>query len=515
VSLNLNNLRTPGVYLDEVSVLPPSVAPVETAIAAFVGYTEKRPGDLANVPLLITSWLEYVDHFGGPQTPTELGINVKITRIVKDILEDNGDFIKADTIKESAEVSVKSIRPVHNMYFAVRHYFDNGGGKCYIVSTGGYGAVTDGGLVDGINALEQEDEPTLIIIPETYSLVDKATASATAVDQDDEDAVTAAEDALKIANAAYDNVYQAALNQCKKLMDRFTIIDVRQAVAKPNAAEAMADIEDFQDNRNLGDYGLYGAAYYPYLETTVDLDSPKESQIEVSYEVKQEDGASEAQVPNSIKLEEITGDLMRKQILAAIRNISIVLPPSAAMAGIYSRVDNDRGVWKAPANVSVGSIIGPMAKITNTLQDVMNIDPNGGRSVNAIRHITGRGTLVWGARTLAGNDNEWRYVPVRRFFNFVEESVKKATNQFVFEPNDANTWVKIQGMIENFLRLQWSQGALMGAKPEEAFFVHVGLGKTMTTDDILNGRMIVEIGMAAVRPAEFIVLRFMHYFPEA
>jgi len=117
---------------------------------------------------------------------------------------------------------------------------------------------------------------------------------------------------------------------------------------------------------------------------------------------------------------------------------------------------------------------------------------------------------VWGARTLAGNDNEWRYVPVRRFFNMVEESVKKSTSWVVFEPNDANTWVKVKSMIENFLTLLWREGALAGAKPEEAFFVNVGLNQTMTFVDILEGRMIIRIGMAAVRPAEFIILEFSH-----
>jgi phage tail sheath protein FI len=102
--------------------------------------------------------------------------------------------------------------------------------------------------------------------------------------------------------------------------------------------------------------------------------------------------------------------------------------------------------------------------------------------------------LVWGARTLAGNDNEWRYVSVRRFFNFAEESIKKATEPFVFEPNDANTWVRVQAMIENFLTVLWRQGALQGIKPEHAFYVAVGLGKTMTALDILEGRMIIEIG---------------------
>ena len=169
-------------------------------------------------------------------------------------------------------------------------------------------------------------------------------------------------------------------------------------------------------------------------------------------------------------------------------------------------VDRTRGVWKAPANVSLNRVIAPSVKITDADQESLNVDPNG-KSINAIRSFTGKGILVWGARTLAGNDNEWRYVSVRRFFNMVEESVKKASESFVFEPNDANTWVKVRAMIENFLTLQWRAGALAGATPEDAFYVKVGLGQTMTAVDILEGRMNVEIGMAAVRPAEFIILR--------
>jgi len=192
-----------------------------------------------------------------------------------------------------------------------------------------------------------------------------------------------------------------------------------------------------------------------------------------------------------------------------------LLPPGGAIAGIYAKTDNERGVWKAPANVSLSSIIGPAVKISHEQQAEYNVDVNSGKSINIIRAFTGKGTLVWGARTLAGNDNEWRYVNVRRFFNFVEESVKKATEQFVFEPNDANTWVKVQAMIENFLTTLWRQGALQGIKPEHAFYVAVGLGKTMTALDILEGCMIIEIGMAAVRPAEFIILRFSHKMAES
>jgi phage tail sheath protein FI len=192
-----------------------------------------------------------------------------------------------------------------------------------------------------------------------------------------------------------------------------------------------------------------------------------------------------------------------------------VLPPSGAIAGIYAATDRDRGVWKAPANISLNAVVGPAVKISQYEQESYNVDANAGKSINIIRAFTGKGTLVWGARTLAGNDNEWRYVSVRRFFNFAEESIKKATEQFVFEPNDANTWVRVQAMIENFLTVLWRQGALQGIKPEHAFYVAVGLGKTMTALDILEGRMIIEIGMAVVRPAEFIILKFSHKMAES
>jgi phage tail sheath protein FI len=211
----------------------------------------------------------------------------------------------------------------------------------------------------------------------------------------------------------------------------------------------------------------------------------------------------------------LNGYPLYKTILTGIQNTNTSVPPSGAIAGIYAYVDRTRGVWKAPANVSVSGIIGPKDSFTASELDALNIDVNSGKSINAIRFFTGKGTLVFGARTLAGNDNEWRYVSVRRFFNMVEESTKKATEPFVFEPNDANTWVKVQAMIENFLTVLWRQGALQGIKPEHAFYVAVGLGKTMTPLDILEGRMIIEIGMAAVRPAEFIILRFSHKMPES
>ncbi|MES0328224.1 MAG: phage tail sheath C-terminal domain-containing protein [Gammaproteobacteria bacterium] len=196
-------------------------------------------------------------------------------------------------------------------------------------------------------------------------------------------------------------------------------------------------------------------------------------------------------------------------VLEQTNKVMGLIPTSGAMAGIYATVDRTRGVWKAPANVSIADISGPAVKINDEIQGNLNVDSSG-KSINAIRVFTGKGTILWGARTLDGNSNEWRYVSVRRFFNMAEESIKKASEPFTFEPNDANTWVRVRAMIENFLTIQWRNGALAGATTKQAYYVKIGLGETMTAQDILEGRMIIEIGMAVVRPAEFIILKFSH-----
>ncbi len=186
------------------------------------------------------------------------------------------------------------------------------------------------------------------------------------------------------------------------------------------------------------------------------------------------------------------------------------LPPSGAIAGIYAQVDGSRGVWKAPANVSVSNIVKPWVKIDNEQQEALNVDTLAGKSINAIRAFPGQGNLVWGARTLAGNDNEWRYISVRRFFNMAEKTLKQSSSWAVFEPNVEMTWVRIKAMMNNFLTNLWKAGALQGATPADAFFVNIGLGSTMTQVDILEGKMIIEVGMAVVRPAEFIIIKFSH-----
>ena len=433
-------LKTPGVYVEEVPTLPPSVAEVATAVPAFIGHTERGAAGKVEVSQ-VTTLLEFEQRFGRPK-PTELAA-------------------AADgTIKPLA-----SNVPETPLWYALNLYFKNGGGRCYVVSVDDLEAEPSADRYEaGLKALEAEDEPTLIVMP----------------------------GAVALSRADFDSVAQAALAHCKKMGDRFAILDVKDG-----------DVTAFRTG--VGTNALaYGAAYYPYLNTSIQH-VVDEAAVKVG-------DANDAPKLSALKT---TNTALYNQVKKNLGEQRVDLPPSAAIAGIYARVDRDRGVWKAPANVSISSVIGPETQITADQQESLNVDPTSGKSINVIRSFTGQGIIVWGARTLAGNDNEWRYVNVRRLFIMIEESAKKATNFAVFESNDITTWLKVKGMLESYLYGLWEQGALQGSKPESAYYVACGLGKTMSPQDVLEGRLIVELGIAAVRPAEFIVLRFSHKLPEA
>lgn len=466
-------LHTPDVYIEEIPTFPPSVAEVATAIPAFVGYTEKAAGSdgksLTNRPWKVRSLKDYEAIFGLPHADT---ISVTV----------------AGDVKSGFRVSVADLDPKYTLYHAVRMFFDNGGGQCYVVSVGDYGTdpLTATALTTGLKALEAESEPTLLVVPE----------------------------AVKLSVADYQTVVQAMIKQCGELGDRFAIIDVWHGTVGMDADVEQTDPDDSNKkvSKKLAEWNRsawtgelrYGAAYYPFLRTTLAYYVP-EGDKNVTVGPAPSNGT-----PPTLDTIKTMDTARYNAIKAELRNHYYVLPPSGAIAGIYAGTDATRGVWKAPANVALADVIEPLVKITSAEQDPMNVDPTTGKSINAIRSFAGRGTLVWGARTLDGNSNEWRYVSVRRFFNMVEESVKLSTHWAVFEPNDANTWVKVRGMIENYLTDKWRDGALAGATPREAFYVRCGLGATMSAQDILQGVMNVEIGMAVVRPAEFIVLKFSH-----
>ena len=204
----------------------------------------------------------------------------------------------------------------------------------------------------------------------------------------------------------------------------------------------------------------------------------------------------------------------KQTITAAARYLS-TLPVAPAMAGVYTATDSNYGVWKAPANVTLNTAIAPTVALSDVTQGTLNVDALSGKSVNAIRAFKGLGVMVWGGRTLDGNSDDWRYVNVRRTMMMIEQSVKLAARAYVFEPNTPNTWATLRSMINSFLFNLWKQGALLGTSPTEAYTVNVGLGSTMTTDDVLEGLLKVTVLVALVRPAEFIVLTFEQQMPGA
>lgn len=239
------------------------------------------------------------------------------------------------------------------------------------------------------------------------------------------------------------NVQLALIAHCENQKSRFAVLDM------PVTEKKVGDVMNF---RNMFDSD-YAAMYHPWLEMFDPLDK---------------------------------------------RNI--YMPPSGAMAGIYARSDNERGVFKAPANEVVRGAVGLSSLYGKGEQDILN--PKG---VNLIRTFTGQGIRVWGARTVSSN-SLWKYVNVRRLFIFLEESIKANTNWVVFEPNDEQLWTRVKRTIEVFLTGVWRSGALAGSTQGEAFFVDIGR-TTMSEDDIQNGRLICVIGVAPVKPAEFVIFR--------
>lgn len=469
--------NTPGVYIEEISKLPPSVAQVETAIPAFIGYTQKttyKGTSLLNKPRRIKSFKEYEEIYG---TAPETSFTINLVTI------DGSDQISGDIADPGL---------TFRMNYCLEMYFANGGGACYIVSVGLYESANFANttqLTAGLTATRKEDEPTILLFP----------------------------DAPRLNESNFYSLYVAALRQSFELKDRVTIVDVFNTGSQDFSAVETAFRNGIGNN-----YLNYGAVYYPWLKTSLNYNFNEGTQAVTGGSFaagtvlkRPQPDPDTPLTPTEIATSVYhSNNELYHEIIKQISDINVALPPSSIIAGVYAMVDRTRGVWKSPANISLNRVKETLVKIDHDDQASMNVHLSG-KSVNAIREFANKGIMVWGARSLDGNSNEWRYISVRRFFNMVEESTKKASENFVFEPNDANTWVKVRSMIENFLILQWRAGALTGATPGEAFYVKVGLGETMSALDILEGRMNVEIGMAVVRPAEFIILKFSHKMQES
>ncbi|WP_316815105.1 phage tail sheath family protein [Pedobacter nyackensis] len=486
--------KTPGVYIEEKNAFPGSAVAVETAIPVFIGYTEKaeRNGkSLVYKPTRVTSLAVFVEYFGR-------GFNSQFTI-------EKSKTPGEETFKIGDEDQVVTINPKHValLYNAIRLFYYNGGSTCYILAVDTYGDKPDGFDInindftdkDGQNVfavLEKEYEPTMVILPDVVSL----------------------------GKPAYD-LYKLVLAHCLKMQSRFGIFDVY------NKTGNLIEDDNKEFRESIGTESLnYGAAYYPFLKTSVtqtneidyrNLDPsvklgtllPEKNVKEIvdAFEgLKEEDLTPAAKINYHQSLKAASPTYV--SILEEIRSKLNLLPPSAAIAGIFTFIDTTRGVWKSPANVSLNMVNEPAIAVSHEEQQMLNVDVMAGKSINVIRPFPGVGTLVWGARTLDGNSQDWRYINVRRTLIMIEQSLKLATRSYVFEANDANTWVTISSMINNFLYNLWKQGALAGAAPEQAYNVQIGLGSTMTPNDILDGIMRITVRLAIVRPAEFIVLTF-------
>ncbi|MCB0402367.1 MAG: phage tail sheath family protein [Flavobacteriales bacterium] len=416
----------------------------------------------------------------------------------------------------------------YRMYSSVKFFYENGGGDCYIMSIGTYDyskkAITD--TTDFMNALtllEKETEPTMLVIPDLVEIYDSNVT--------DNTTETYYQDRFKNAYSLQNEM----INHCGNMMNRVAILDVPGGFAEPNLL--VSTVDQFRNSVEPLDpkFNSYAAVYYPWLHTTV-YQTSEISYKNInpnSYQLVNEMLQVEFTDPNGVyndnmakivsafntdqTLQQTTldkADLILSNLstsyqllTGAIMKDMNLIAPSAGMAGIYTSVDNNEGVWVAPANVGIQSTVMPSIKIDHAAQEDLNM-PIDGKAVCAIRAFTGRGNLVWGARTLDGNSNDWRYVNVRRTLIYIEQSVKDAAKAYVFAPNDAGTWVNVKSMISSFLTGLWNQGGLVGPKPADAFSVSVGLGSTMTGDDILNGIMRVAVKVAVSHPAEFIEITF-------
>ena len=251
------------------------------------------------------------------------------------------------------------------------------------------------------------------------------------------------------------SVHQAVVNEmlihCQKMRYRIGIVDSEEGMA-------LSEIRNFRSQFNSDRLALY----YPWVQLP--------------------DPAGTPQVIN--------------------------VPPAGFVAGVYARTDVERGVHKAPANTPVLGALRFAQDINTFQQDVLN--PN---HINCLRSFPGRGHLIWGARTLS-TDPEWKYVNVRRYFMYLERSIEKSTQWVVFEPNAEKLWANIRATVEGFLYNEWSNGRLMGATPDEAFFVRCDRS-TMTQNDLDNGRLVCLIGVAPIKPAEFVVFRIGQFTSDA
>ncbi len=492
--------KAPGVYISEQPALQPQIVAVKTAIPVFIGYTEKAQDgnqDVTGQPVEVASMTEFMSVFGGPPSLT-FGLVSETAPHYADFSHSGGYF--------------RLVRPAayFRLYRSMQLFFANGGGHCYVVSAGHYddNVIERQAMDQALATLQHTEEPTLLVLP----------------------------DAMALPTAECHSLQQAMLEHCaRKTGNCFALLDIADP-AQPAAISVTA----FRSAVSTLHTGSYGAAYFPWLHCNVvashtvdfrvfDEDSRRRLQRAIADEPGYRDDKTVAAIKaleadlsqqkpvrgRSRQRTTLSPDTIDKTLRAAsdtylnaIEAVTLdynLLPPSASVAGAIATNDIQHGVWKAPANVALQSVVSPSVIISDTEQQWLTTSSDG-KSVNAIRYFSGSGTRIWGARTLMGNDVDWRYINVRRTCIMLEQSIGKGIQSVVFEPNDANLWHAVKAAIDHFLADLWRQGAFTGQRATEAYFVSCGLGETMTATDIAADKLIIRLGIAFVRPAVFTVL---------
>lgn len=535
--------QTPGVYIEEIPSGSRPIQGVGTAVAAFIGFTYTRPNGNTGQPVFVASWNQFVEEF----------CTLRWTAKEKD----------ASGVERAVE---KSYEEIYDDTFLLAHsvygYFQNGGRSCYIQSIGirreQNVAPTSSSGTTTTQLLTAGNVVSLELSSRTANVtVEVESATGEGVDEQFKVTIRApGQNDLVLDNLTLDAVPKAPAKSAVAELRKVRSLTVTEGDATGSALERrprngtftattalsapVASAETFKGNATE----RTGLGALEEISDITMVVCPEVLGVYMQSKRTQADREAVAAVQNAIlahcalmkdrfAILDSLPDLSVQEVYdwrmtganfskddgkygafyypwIHIANpkpkhpadVTIPVPPSGHIAGLYARVDAERGVHKAPANETVRGAVKLARGLLDSEQAKLN--PVG---VNCIRAFPGRGILVWGARTLAEASSEWRYINVRRLFNYIEESIYEGTQWVVFEPNDMDLWERVKRTITAFLTNVWRDGALFGATPDQAFYVKcdADLNPPSRRD---NGELVVEIGIAPVKPAEFVIFRF-------
>lgn len=502
---------SPGVYMEEVDRGSKPIEGAGTAVAAFVGFAEKGP---VNQPTFIPNWTEYVNTFGGFMKGVYLGP-------------------------------------------AVYGYFQNGGGRCYVTRLPG----GESGESKAVAALPSKAQPSVEGL--TFTAIEGGEAGAQiSIEIAKASGEGVADDAFNVivtkgsARESFDNLSMRKGRAARNILDVINkeskLVQVAEKESELSTAErapqpgnyslavteskalALANVSaEMIVGDSAARTGVNGFEVAEeitmlccpdlmalYQQGVISAEGVKGVQLAmIAHCENMKDRFAILDCPPGLNPQQVKDWRMKDagydtkygavyypwiRIANPLGGESILVPPSGHLAGIYARSDTERGVHKAPANEVIRGVMGVENQITKSEQDILN--PIG---VNCIRSFPGRGIRVWGARTLS-SDASWRYINVRRLFNYIEESIQQGTQWIVFEPNDPALWARIRRDISAFLTTVWRSGALFGLTPAEAFYVKCDAETNPPAARDL-GQVVIEIGLAPVKPAEFVIFRISQW----